>query len=135
MADWSDILSGNEEQITEEELLKYLDEDVSEDEKYALEKKINSHPFEIDAVQGLSQIPDKESLEKHVGQLNVKLQQLTAKRPRKQKQKINIFEWIVLAVVIILFICVITFIIINLQNKGPLHTKLPSLLKTLTAFV
>ncbi|HEX8279484.1 MAG TPA: hypothetical protein VF540_12355 [Segetibacter sp.] len=117
MGDWKEILSGDEEQISAEELLKYLDEELSDEEKRAIEKKINNNPFEVDAVDGLSQIQDKESLEKHVSQLNLKLQQFTTKRPRKAKQKIKIFEWIILTLVILLFICVISFIIISLQNK------------------
>src|SRR5215210_4035214 len=106
MAECKDISSGNEDQITEEELLRYLRRDVTEDEKKQIEKKIHSSPFEIDAVEGLSNVRDKENLQGHVSQLHLKLRQLTFKKPRKEKEKIKIFEWMVLAILILLFICI-----------------------------
>lgn len=87
MADWKDILSDNEQQLSEEELLKYLDDNVPEEEKYSIEKKIDNSPFEADALQGLLQVQNKENLHKHVNQLNQKLHQLTAKRQRKEKER------------------------------------------------
>lgn len=134
MDDWKNISFENDEQISEEELLKYFSDDVSEEEKYALEKKISS-PFETDAVQGLSQIQNKESLEKHVGQLNLNLRQLTAKRPRKLKQKIKVFEWSLLALLLLLFICVIGFIIISLGSKAHLHTQISFAVQELVALL
>lgn len=124
MADWKDILSENEEQLSEEELLKYLDSNISEEEKYSIEKKINNSPFETDAFQGLSQVQNKDNLKKQVNQLNQKLHQLTAKKPRKEKRKIKIFEWIILAILILLFICIISYVIIYLQNKSSIHTQI-----------
>ena len=124
MVDWKDILSENEAQLSDEELLKYLENDIPEEEKYSIEKKINSSPFEADALQGLAQVQDKDNLKKHVSQLNKKLQQLTAKRQRKEKRKIRIFEWIILAIILLLFTCIISYIIISLHDKSQHHTKL-----------
>lgn len=132
MDDWKNILFENDEQISEEELLKYFSNDVSEEEKCALEKKMSS-PFETDAVQGLSQVQNKQSIEKHVGQLNRNLRQLTAKRPHKLKQKIKVFEWSLLALLLLLFICVIGFIIISLGSKGHLHTQISFAVEQLVA--
>ena len=126
MADWKDILSGNDEQLTEEELLMYLDENVPEEEKRTIENKISNNPFELDALQGLLQVQNKDNLSKHVKQLNQKLQQLTAKRHRKEKRKINIFQWMLLALGILLFTCIIGYIIIWLHNKTAVHTELMS---------
>ena len=126
MADWKDILSDNEAQLSEEELLKYLENDLPEEEKYSIEKKLNAGPFEADALQGLAQVQNKDNLKKHVSQLNKKLQQLTAKRQRKEKRKIRIFEWIILAILLLLFICTLGYIIISLYNKSNLHTHVIS---------
>lgn len=38
MADWKEILPDNGEQLTDEDLLKYLDSNTSEEEKMLLKK-------------------------------------------------------------------------------------------------
>jgi hypothetical protein len=126
MADWKTILSDNGQQLTEEELLKYLDVNISEEEKYAIENKINSSPFEADALQGLLQIRNKQNLPKDITQLNQKLLQLTAKKPRREKRKINMFQWIILTILLLLFICVILYVIIVLQVKTHVHAHIPT---------
>ncbi len=123
MADWKEILSDNDEQLTEAQLLQYLANDVAEAEKDLIERKISNSAFETDALQGLLQVKDKAQLQQDLKHLHQKLQQLTAKRQRKEKRTIKIFEWIVLAIILLLFVCVIGYIIINLQNKTPLHTQ------------
>lgn len=124
MADWKDILSENDEQLSEEDLLKYLDSNISEEEKSEIEKKINNHSFESDAMQGLLQIQNKDNVEKHVTQLNQKLKQLTTKKSRKEKRQINIFKWIFVVILFILFTCIICYIIVNLLNKSQLHSQI-----------
>lgn len=118
MADWKDILSEDEEQLSEEELLQYLNNNIPEEEKHVIEKKINNSPFEADAFQGLSQMQNKYNLKKEVAQLNQKLHQLTTKKPRKEKKNIKISEWIILTILVLLFICIIGYFIISLQNKS-----------------
>ncbi len=125
MADLTNILSHNEEQLTEKELLNYLNDHLSEEEKSFVEKKIAGDPFDADALEGLSKIENKENLKTQVTQLNKKLQQhLTAKRQRKEKIKINIFRWIILTILILLFICIISYVIISLQNRSNAHTHI-----------
>ncbi|MCW3080130.1 hypothetical protein [Segetibacter sp.] len=132
MADWKNILSDNEEQLTEEELLRYLDENTAEEEKDSIQHKINNSPFEVDALQGLLQVKDKKNLQKQVNQLNQKLQQLTAKKQRKEKREIKIYQWIVLAILMLLFTCVIAYIIIYLHGRSNVQSE--NLLKS-TAYI
>jgi len=109
MADWKDILSDSEEQISEEDLLKYVDDNTSDDEKRLIELKIHSNPFESDALQGLLQVQNKTQLKKQVNQLNQKLQQITGKRHRKQKKKIDSSEIIFITVILLLFVFIICY--------------------------
>ncbi len=112
MADWKDILSDKEEKLTDEDLLRYLHEDLPEDEKNSLEKKLTGS-FESDALDGLQQIKGKDRLSNHVHQLNNKLPQLLRpKKQRSEKNRLKDFQWIVLAIIILLFFCIITFVII-----------------------
>ncbi|GEO10129.1 hypothetical protein [Segetibacter aerophilus] len=133
MADWRNILSDNNEQLSEEDLLKYLDDDLSQEEKHSIENRINNSPFEVDALQGLLQVKNKKHLQKHVNQLNQKLQHLTAKRQRKEKRKIKIFKWVILTLLILLFTCVVGYVIIRLHVRSNINTKnLNSTTKVLT---
>ena len=125
MADWKNILSESEEQLTDEELLKYLENDIAEEEKYSIEEKINNSPFEADALQGLQQLQNKD-LQKHVKQLNQKLQQITGRRQKKEKKRIKMWQWIILAVILLLFICLVGYFIIALQHKSLLHAQVIS---------
>ena len=119
MAEWKNILPDNNEQLSNEDLLKYLDSSTSEEEKYAIEKKFSDTSFESDAIDGLQQIKSQERLKNHVSQLNQKLQQqLISKKHRKQKRKIKDFQWIILAVVILLLLCLISLAIISMHNKN-----------------
>jgi hypothetical protein len=121
MADWKDILSDREEQLSEEDLLKYVDENTSEDEKRLIELKIDSNPFETDALQGLLQVQNKTQLKKQVNQLNQKLQQLTSKRHRKQKRKIDSSEIIIITVILLLFVFVVCYAIFILLPAADQH--------------
>ena len=119
MAEWKNILPDNNEQLSNEDLLKYLDSNTSEEEKYAIEKKFSDTSFESDAIDGLQQIKNQERLKNHVSQLNLKLQQqLISKKHRKEKRKIKNFQWIILTIVILLLLCLISLAIISMHNKN-----------------
>lgn len=114
MTDWKDILPGKEELLTDEDLLKYLHENISEEEKDDFEKKIISS-FESDALDGLQQIKDKDQLQNHVKQLHKKLPQLLrSKKKRPEKKLLQNFQWIILTLVLLLFICVLGYFIIHI---------------------
>lgn len=101
-----------EEQLTDEDLLKYLLENMSEEEKYSFEKKVTG-PFESDALDGLQQIKDKARLHKNVHQLHQKLPQLLlSRKQRLEKRKLKDFQWIIYTITILLILCIITFIMI-----------------------
>ncbi len=114
MTDWKDILPGKEELLTDEDLLKYLHQNISKEEKDGFEKKMTGS-FESDAIDGLQQIKDKTSLENHVKQLHQKLPQLLrTKKKRPEKKLLQDFQWIILTLVLLLFICVLGYFIIHI---------------------
>jgi len=114
MTDWKDILPGKDELLTDEDLLKYLHANISEEEKDNFERKIISS-FESDALDGLQQIKDKDLLQSHVKQLHQKLPQLLrSKKKRPEKKLLQDFQWTVLALVLLLFICVLGYFIIHI---------------------
>jgi ATP-dependent Zn protease len=117
MSDWKDILSGKEEQANEDELMKYLEGNLSEEEKYAFEKKTADSEFTNDAVEGLNQFKSKQQLNAYVEQLNKNLHnQLAQKKKRKDKRKLKDNPWIIVAVLLILALAIIAFILVNMHN-------------------
>jgi len=116
MAEWKDILSGKEEKLSDEDLLRFLDENISEEEKNILEKKATGS-FEGDAIDGLQQIKDKARLHNHLNQLNRKLPQLLRhKKYRPERNGIKDLQWIILAIIILLFLCIMTYMILGMHK-------------------
>lgn len=118
MADLNDILSDNETPLSEEELLRFLDKNCSKDQSIGLEGLAND-AFASDALEGLQKIENTEKVIKSVQQLNQQLHQhLKVKKQRKDKSKINIYQWMIIALLLILFICIIGYILVNLNSKN-----------------
>ena len=115
MDEWKDILSRKEGKLTDEELLRYLHENMPEEEKSSFEKKLTGS-FETDAIEGLQQIKDKEKLHSHVHQLNQKLPHLLRhKKQRLNRKRLKDFQWSILTILILLFLCIITYVIIRMH--------------------
>lgn len=117
MDDGKDILSANEGKLTDEDLLRYLNENLSEEDKINFEKKV-SGAFEQDAIVGLKQIKDKASLQTHVLQLNQKLpQMLRSRKHRSTRKKLKDLQWTILAIIILLFFCIMGYFVIRMHNN------------------
>jgi len=122
MADLRDILSDDEEQLNNDELMKYLDDNLSDEQKREFEKKIETSDFVNDAMEGLKSFKNKQNLDNYVNQINKNLdKQLQLKKQRNEKRKIKHISWIVLSIVLILFICIIGYFLIHLFNLSS-HT-------------
>jgi ABC-type bacteriocin/lantibiotic exporter with double-glycine peptidase domain len=119
MADLRDILFDDEEQLNEDELRNYLDDNLPENAKRAFEKKMENSGFVYDAVDGLKAFKNKEDLNTYVKQLNKNLEkQLATKKKEKEKRKIKEFPWIFTAVLIILLLCVMGYIAIHFYGHS-----------------
>lgn len=116
MPDWKDILSDSEEQPAGDELLNYLTNNLSDDEKHEFEMKTIDSVFVNDALEGLNNLENKERLNQYVSQLNKNLQQqLATKRQRKHKRAIAKNPWVYITAVILLAVCVIGYYLIHLH--------------------
>jgi hypothetical protein len=118
MADLRDILSNEEENLDEQELKKYVQGHLPNDEQHNVEKIAADSPFMTDALEGLEQIKNNEKLDEYVKQLNKNLQQqLNTFKQRKEKRKLKDNPWIVIAFILIIGLCVLAYFIINLQRQ------------------
>ena len=86
MSDINNILH-NDEELNEEQLMKYIQGALSEEELHAIEKQMADNDFVNDAVEGLQAISLKQKLDDYVNQLNKNLHQhLISKKEIKNKR-------------------------------------------------
>ena len=116
MKDLYNISSNNEEAFSDEELVDYLTHNLSPEKQLHLENSIEQDPFVLDAIEGLKEIPDKQQINQSINELNLHLNKLVnTKNKRKQKRKLPVDQWAMLAVIVVLFVSIITYFIIHLQ--------------------
>lgn len=114
-----DILSHLSQDIDQETLLLYLQDQLSPEKKHALEKQLVDNPFAGDAMEGLREIQDKRQIAYMVEMLNRDLKQKTAKK-KKQRDKLKLPDQsqLYLTIVILLLLVIICFIVIySLKSK------------------
>lgn len=105
-------------QVSDDDLMNYLDGKLSDQESHELESIMADSPFVNDAVEGLQAFDQKEKLQHLVEQLNKDLQQKVAdKKQRKAKREIKNVSWVLMAVVFVIFLCLIGYIVIHLRKK------------------
>ncbi len=121
MADWNDILNNSEEPLKDDELINYVEDNLSEEEKHDFEKKLVDSSFMNDAVEGLHHFNTKQQLNQYVLQINKNLQsQLDAKKQRRKKRRLKDNPWTVISILILLAICIIGYFVIHFHLKEKL---------------
>lgn len=118
MTDLKDILHQDEE-MSQEELLRYLEGNLTPEERFAIEKKMADSVFINDAVEGLQEFQDKQKLQQYASQLNLQLKKQTAKeKKRKLKKGIKDQNWVLISIVTILLLCVLAYQVIRMFYAG-----------------
>ena len=109
-----DILSHLNPDIDQETLLRYLQGKLSSEEQHSIEKKMMDNDFNIDALEGLESIKNKNQIQSLITQLNNDLKKKTEKKKRaKEKRNLSIDPWVIIAIIIILALMVISYVIIR----------------------
>ncbi len=117
MNDLKDILSHDDE-LGSEELIRYLQGNASEEERFAIEKQMADSAFVNEAVEGLQDFKDPAQVREYVMQLNKQLQKQTAKKLiRKNKRKLKEQNWVTIAILAILLLCVGGYLLIHFIIK------------------
>jgi hypothetical protein len=124
MADLRDILSDNDEQLNEDELMNYLEDNLSAEDKHAFEEKMADSSFVNDAIEGLKKFKNKQQLKDSVDHLNKLLEKQTAsKKVRDEKKKVKELPLMLLTALLILLICILGYLVIHLFYKGRSTSK------------
>jgi anti-sigma factor RsiW len=112
--DLKDILSENNKNIDTRQLMDYLNNQLSDADKHAVEKNMAADDFTNDAVEGLQKFNSTKDISLLAAQLNKDLQNKTAKKKRrKEKRKWKDQPYTYVAIFIILLLLIISYLIIK----------------------
>ena len=118
MADVTNILH-NSDELNDDQLMSYLQGNLSDEERNAIEQKMIEDNFANDAIEGLEIVTNKAQLPTYIDQLNYQLQKnITAKKQRKAKRKLADNSWIIIAISIVLLLCVLGYYILRVKIFG-----------------
>jgi len=115
---WHDILNKSG-QITEQKLMDYLEGRLSPDDAHEVEKLMVDSGFLDDAVEGLSQMKDKQKIAGILQELNGHLK--TKTRLKKKKNLLIIPDQLTLAVastITVLLLIVIAYVIYRMYHTS-----------------
>ena len=116
MTDLKEILNSGEE-LSQEAIERYLQGKASEEERFAIENQMADSAFLDDAVEGLQGFKDPAKRDDYVEQLNKQLQKYTAIRlARKKRRKLKEQNWLVIAILGILLLCVAGYLLIHFYS-------------------
>lgn len=102
------ILSNtNDEHLDEEQLMKYLKDELDPTDRYELEKQIMNDPFGSDALEGLQEMKNNTRIELVVDGLNRNLKKRTNQKNKiREKLKLKT-QWVLYFSILILLILIV----------------------------
>lgn len=108
----------DETTIDEDQLLAYIEGRLSSTDQHAIEEALEADPFLNDAVEGLSEIKDKEHLKQITAQLNLHLKRQIKNRKKLRRSRPKLTEhWGWLYVLIVLILVLLAWWVIRLMIK------------------
>ena len=120
MQNTNNILPPNTE-FSEEELMQYLNNNLSNEKQHAIEMQMAESSFLDDAVEGLKEFDNKKNISNYTKELNKQLLKYTTrKKVGKSKRKFKQQDWIIMAVVIIMMLCLLGYFVVNEFEKNNL---------------
>lgn len=107
-------MENNNIDSNEQQLLNYLDGKLIGNELHEFEKRMAQSNLLNDAVEGLDLIKNKKNIDVYVNDLNKHLQQYTSsKKQRRLKHTLQLNQWTLLAILLVLTLGFLAYIIIK----------------------
>src|SRR5579885_3026357 len=106
-----------EDELNEEQLMNYINNTSSNEEQYTIEAAMNNSSFINDAVEGLQQFSSTTKMNTYVRQINEHLHHRLNEKERKRKLSTPNLSWQIIAVIIIIVLCIIGYVVIEMQKK------------------
>lgn len=108
----------NEDDLSEDQLKKYISGEGSAEEMHTVEKSMAGSEFINDAVEGLQSFSSEKKLDDFVAQINKNLTiHLQERKLKKNRRKIKDLSWSVIAVITILLLCILCYIVIRMLKE------------------
>ena len=115
---WQDILQKNG-QISEQKLMDYLEGRLSPDESHEVEKLMVDSGFIDDAVEGLSEMKDKQKIAGILHDLNGQLNKKISQKAKKNKLLIpDQLTLTVATTITVLLLIVIAYVIYRMYHSS-----------------
>ena len=108
-----DILSGLNSEVDQETLLLYLQQKLTPEKQHEVERKLAENEFADDAIEGLSDIRDKQHVAHMVELLNRDLKKkIATKKKRRQALKLKDQSLLYISILIFLVLIVICYLVV-----------------------
>jgi len=101
--------------VSEEQLLSYINGKLSAEEQYVIEQALENDPFLYDAIEGLSDMKNKENIALLTNQINLQLAKQINLKPKNKPIKFQQFSWYI-AVFLVLIIAVLAWYVLHLMR-------------------
>lgn len=112
------IKDHNSAGIDEEHLLAYIEGTMPPEEQHRIEEILEADPFLNDAVEGLSEIKDRQQLRAIAGQINAQLSRQIQNRRRQRRNRSKLTDhWGWLFVLIVLLLIIVSWWVIKTIQK------------------
>lgn len=128
MDDLGNIFNSKYE-IDQEQLKKYLDGELPDEEKHIIEKAMIDSPFVNDALEGLKYISSQKKRDDLVENINSTLRKnINAKTGRRRSSKISHIWWSILSVALILLLAAVSILLIRWfkEKEAKINTGMTS---------
>ena len=113
--DLLNILSNSNKDIDNQQLMDYLNGQLSGDALHEVEKSMADNEFLNDAVEGLQGLEGKTNMQSYVDELNAAMQKsLTKKKARRLRRRLKDQNWTLLAIILVIVLCVLGYLVIKL---------------------
>lgn len=113
MSQWNNIFK-KEADVSEEELLQYLNREISDAEMQAIEEKMADSAFHQDAIEGLAQFKNKSSIQSTTNTLNQQLsKQVSRNNKRRKKRTLENQQWVIIVVLAVLMLSIVGYLLIQ----------------------
>src|SRR4051794_39869615 len=101
-----------DDELNEEQLMKYIQGKLTEQETNAFERKMADSAFLNDGVEGLQQFSSSEKINAYVQQTNSNLHQRITGKKIKKNISIQNISWELAIAIIVILLCILGYAII-----------------------
>ncbi len=109
-----DILNSSNKKPNDQQIIDYLQNKLSADESYEIEKEMLEDGFTQDAMEGLQNFSSVNQIHDYAEQLKKDLQKnIQKKKDRKLKRRWKDQPWVYFTIILIILLIIISFIIIK----------------------